>query len=555
MGTGASILSSTFETAVIDKSMFSENNTDTDVTYEKNIITLKSILKNDGWKSSLFKYLQDIKKECILSWYFDLDEYYRTKATHKRAKAIEIRARYDPCNQTMPLSKTWVEIWEVVTETLPISNTTNTFNSLSPSKTCFVPSSSSNVGLRQDMDAVLNKHYNVANEYVFVLLIDELPGFLTSSRNQEWFSNSSKDNNRVKENNDSVYEDKSNVLKNEWKEEYSEILIIDDSIINAQMVAKCLVAYGHKVRCVNHGRIGLNIATTRKFSFILINMDMKTMCPHELAQRIKAWAVSNCYMPPSNQAAYSSSVGPSSQHNLFALKSSKSRSVEYFRESSLGRGATTGNGMNSVKTAEAQALDERYQWLPNIVVGYNYSYSSNETISPSIRKPSVLTSTATSVAAAMVSHGITATTSGTSVLQRNSTQLMYPLISSQSTVHIDYVIQLPSCPRLCARMAAYQSSPALVDQLYRIIKQREESDRDYTNNGNYGGGVYNSCGHVDRERRDSTAATAAVCASIVAAGTLTTTATAAAVTSGECDSSSRARTSEQEIIQLYNQAA
>lgn len=464
MGSAASI-SSTFETANVDKSMFSENSTDADTSYEKNISTLKSILKNDGWKSSLYKYLQYINKECILSWFFDLDEYYRTKTIHKKAKAIEIRARYDPCHQIMPLSKTWIEIWEAVTETLPISNalSMNSSSNLSPSKKNFAPSLSGK-GLRRgnsftsnldmDVDILLSKHYKAANEYVFVLLVDELPGFLTSSHNQEWLHNSSKDgeSNHSKEFDDEfIYEDNLNVLKNEWKEEYSEILIIDDSIMNAQMQAKCMISYGHKVRYTNHGRVGLNIATTRKFSVILVNMSMKTMNPHELAQRIKAWEVNNGYLvQPLNNF---------NPNNGLNIKSSKCRNAE---NSSIK--GTTGYDMNNAKTAEAaQMIEETYQWLPNILVGF----SRNSDVS-----------TSATAAAATVSGGTATRPAGNSTRTR-SARTTY----ASSVTNFDYTIQvlLPTTSvRLTAYECAYQSAPILVHHLYRIIKTKEESGHECT---------------------------------------------------------------------------
>ena len=243
------------------------------MSYKGKVGGLKLILGSDEKKSALLKYLESKNKGCLLTWYFDLDEYKRTKFDNLLSKALDLRNKYDISFQIGQRDPSAIEVWNSVNETLPR-------HSSASSKSVSV---SINV---QDND----KKIKIAQDFISSLFVKELDGFLNSNE-YRILESTEHNTGRVssKNNAQTSQQEAIPILTKELKEKYKNILIIHDSYANSKALSRTLEANGHRVRLANHGRVGVNIATNGNFGVILIDMCMRTMDPIEVTKDIKKW--------------------------------------------------------------------------------------------------------------------------------------------------------------------------------------------------------------------------------------------------------------------------
>ena len=125
-------------------------------------------------------------------------------------------------------------------------------------------------------------------EFCCLHLTLELPGFLASHEYSK----------RLRHNHKSRFE---NSLETTYalKNNYKNVLIIDDSPQNSQFMTTELKADGHQVCQANHGWIGVHLASLNHFDIILIDLAMNTMDPYEVIKQIKSHSKSINGMPAS----------------------------------------------------------------------------------------------------------------------------------------------------------------------------------------------------------------------------------------------------------------
>lgn len=261
----------------------SDNRTPQDdaMSFRGKIGGLKLILGSDEKKSALLKYLEMRNKGCLLSWYFDLDEYKRTNKDNLLHKALDLRNRYDPNFHIGQRDSTLDYVWSSVNETLPRHSTASS-KSLSVS-----------INVHEN-----EKKIKIAQDHISSLLANELDDFLNSDQ-YSILETSEHNTGRVHEHNSQVSTGGVNnegtcilaaaVLEKELKETYKNILIIHDSYLKSKMLSRSLESHGHRVRLANHGRVGVNIATNGNFGVILIDTCLQTMDSVEVSKEIKKW--------------------------------------------------------------------------------------------------------------------------------------------------------------------------------------------------------------------------------------------------------------------------
>ena len=211
--------------------------------------------------SAFLKYLEGQGKDCILKWYFDILDYKLTDETNLSLKSKEIRSRYNGITNktTADNSKLNLTIWKSIDDTLP----------------------NSSLFWQQNKEMLLKK-LDAARKLTLSLLADEVEGFYLSSFCPTYYTGSDITGN--------IKIDRKSEISDELKIKYNRVLIIDDSPTNASRTAKMMGTNGYNIIQAHHGIVGVHLATvaSNKFGAILIDMNMTTMDPVEVKERIQA---------------------------------------------------------------------------------------------------------------------------------------------------------------------------------------------------------------------------------------------------------------------------
>src|SRR5262249_50078823 len=66
-----------------------------------------------------------------------------------------------------------------------------------------------------------------------------------------------------------------------------ELLLVEDNLVNQKLAERVLAKMGHKVTIANNGKQGMELATSRKFDLILMDIQMPVMGGLEATARIR----------------------------------------------------------------------------------------------------------------------------------------------------------------------------------------------------------------------------------------------------------------------------
>ena len=224
----------------------------------------KRLLSSGESISALLKYLEEEGKSSILNWYLDILEYKITEQKNLILKAMEIRAHYDNLIlNKVDNAKTMIQIWQSVDKTLPCK--------------------SGNLDISVEK---ISKRLDEAKRFTLSLLSKEVEGFEKSTHSKKLRSIESKSHLLKK----TCIKKVPTALSEDLHQSYNDILLIEESPLNASRIAMSLEANGHFVCQAHHGRVAIHLAITSgvKYGAILIDMSIKTMDPLEVVQKIKA---------------------------------------------------------------------------------------------------------------------------------------------------------------------------------------------------------------------------------------------------------------------------
>ena len=231
------------------------------------ISAMKIILKADRSKSAFLKYLDRKGKSCILLWCLDVRELGKIKNEYLSLQINEIRSRFN-INQYNGAQSCWqTDVWRSVNETIPECSKMSI----------------------DELQIVLSN----AESYCLTLLTFELKEFLNSPE----FTKTYEFNHHIKDSIIATAE-----LDEELKVKYKNVLIIDDSFTNSQLMTYVMEKHGHHVRQANHGRIGAHLAALSHFDVIFIDLSMTTMNPFEVIKRIRMSQQRMSQVESSNQS-------------------------------------------------------------------------------------------------------------------------------------------------------------------------------------------------------------------------------------------------------------
>jgi CheY-like chemotaxis protein len=226
---------------------------------------INSILLNGESCSAFMKHLEEIKKECILNWYFDIVE---LQISHRNSyniysilfNANELRHSYEHLYPNCNESETIEKVLKSVNDTL-----------------IHAKKKSDWVKVNDNVDEIIRR-LDEAKLLMLLLLNNELNDYRKSLSylQLKMKSKTAASTNETK-------------LNDPLKEKYRHILIIDDSPENTSKFARFYNQCGHRVHAANHGRVGVHIAKSSsvKFAAIFIDASMKTMHHKTVAERIK----------------------------------------------------------------------------------------------------------------------------------------------------------------------------------------------------------------------------------------------------------------------------
>ena len=256
--------SKSFESSFKDKAIDQENDQHTsnsesesddyDCSQES---ALNLILKSNRSTSALLKYLEQNDKGCILRWYLDICQYRSTSNDNLIQKASEIKSRYVP--NTVNAHQLLInDIWDSVNETLPKEDFTNSSSDLI---NLFEKLKNAESLCKYLMTKQLQSFFN-SYEYSLMYEVNKYFSPCVATRGVQ-------------------------KLTEELKYKYKNILIIEDSPNNCQLMTYVLETNGHHVHQANHGLIGVHLATLNSFDAILIDLSMTTMNPVEVITYIK----------------------------------------------------------------------------------------------------------------------------------------------------------------------------------------------------------------------------------------------------------------------------
>ena len=251
------------------------------------------LLSTGEWLSAFLKYLEENGKGCILNWYLDIIELRVARPQKFVLKSTEIRLRYDHLVNNSSKNeniKSIIAIWQSVDKTLPY----NCESVLFPR---------TNI---KSLDESTIKRLDDAKRFTLSLLSEEVEGFDNSKYSSELHYIESRSHYLGK----TFIKRSPTEISDELQQNHNDVLIIEDSPLNALRMATSLEANGHFVSQAHHGRVGVHMAIVSgiKFGAILIDMNMKSMDPVEVVQQIKAFYNGTVYFSKPLQLLRSKSV-------------------------------------------------------------------------------------------------------------------------------------------------------------------------------------------------------------------------------------------------------
>ena len=249
--------------------------------------------------SALLKYLEEEGKSSILNWYLDILEYKNMEPKNLLLRAMEIRAHYDNLIlNKVENAKTMIAIWQSVDRTLPCKN-----------------------GNLEISIEKISRRLDEAKRYTLSLLSKEVDGFEKSTHLRNLQCIESKSHLLEK----TCIKKIPIQLSDDLQQSHNDILLIEESPLNASRIAKSLEANGHFVCQAHHGRVAihLTIMSGIKFGAVLIDMSMSTMDPLEVVQKIKASCNGTIFIskPPQllqSKSLRMSALSKASQHMFFS---------------------------------------------------------------------------------------------------------------------------------------------------------------------------------------------------------------------------------------------